>query len=420
MTRLSSLLLVPLLLAAPASSQTVAAQGGIAPMAEGAQPAGSQASPAPAAAALYTVRPILLTGQPAPGGGTFTEFSDPALNGRGDLAFAALSASSPGQAAVYLWNGTGTTVLAQRGRPAPSGGVFTVFNDVTLNDRQAVVFLGQTTDRAAHQGLYLARAGTIAPVVVTGQPAPSGGVFTDFANPTINAQDVVAFVGRMTGDGQEGIFSATEGGITPLVLSGQPAPTGGRFEFFLDGSPLQNDRGEVAFIASTVPRGTFGVYVLVGGRPVPVVTTEDDAPAGGRFTEFGFLMLTNAGTVGFVGRAARSAVPEGLYVTGRGVLVTLARRGEAVSGEALTTFVNSAMNQQESIVFELGTPDPIPRGIFVATRAGVRAVVRAGDVAPSRRRFRAFGTPAINDRGQVAFVAETDDGRRGIYLVSPL
>src|SRR2546429_187469 len=160
---------------------------------------------------------------------------------------------------------------------APARGVFTVFNDVTLNDRQAVVFLGETTGRAAHQGLYLARAGTIAPIVVTGQPAPSGGVFTDFANPTINAQDVVAFVGRMTGDGQEGIFSATEGGITPLVLSGQPAPTGGRFQFFLDGSPSQNDRGEVAFIASTVPRGTFGVYVLVGGRPVPVGTPEEDA-----------------------------------------------------------------------------------------------------------------------------------------------
>ena len=398
MTRLSALLLVPVLLAAPASGPAAAAaQGGAAP--------GS------------IIRPIFLTGQPAPGGGTFTEFSDPALNGRGDLAFAALSTGS--QAAVYLWNGTGTTVLAKRGQPAPSGGVFTVFNDVVLNDRQTVVFLGRTTDRAAHQGLYLARAGTIAPIIVTGQPAPPGGVFSDFANPTINAADVVAFVGRMTGGGQEGIFSATEGGITPLVLSGQPAPTGGKFQFFLDGSPLQNDRGEVAFIASTVPRGTFGVYVLVGGRPVPVVTTEDDAPAGGRFTEFGFLMLTNAGTVGFVGRAARSPVPEGLYVTGRAVLVTLARQGEAASGEALTTFVNSAMNEQESIVFELGTPDPIPRAIFVAARAGVRAVVRAGDLAPSRQRYRAFGSPTINDRGQVAFVAETDDGRHGIYLVSP-
>ncbi len=129
--------------------------------------------------------------------------------------------------------------------------------------------------------------------------------------------------------------------------------------------------------------------------------------------------LTNAGTVGFIGRTAHSAVREAIYVTGRAMLVPLARQGQAVASEVLTSFANSAMNEHEAVVFELGTPDPIPRAIFLATRSGVRMVVRAGDAAPTGRRFTAFGTPAINDRGQVAFVAETDDGRHGIYLAMP-
>ncbi len=137
------------------------------------------------------------------------------------------------------------------------------------------------------------------------------------------------------------------------------------------------------------------------------------------FTEFGSLMLTNHGTVGFVGRTARSPVREGLYVTGRAMLVPLAQQGQAVAGEVLTSIATSAMNEQESVVFELGTPDPIARAIFLATRAGVGVVVRAGDRAPSGRRFAAFGAPTINDRGQIAFVAETDDQRHGIYLATP-
>lgn len=366
----------------------------------------------------YTVQAVLLTGQPAPDGGTFTEFSDPALNDRGRLAFAALTTAPEAHAAVYLRADGRLRTVAVTGRPAPTGGRFTVFNDVILGDRDTVVFLGRTSDRVAQQGLYLTRGGPIASIVATGQPAPGGGEFTDFANPTINAQDVVAFVGRL-GQGGEGIFTSIEGSMTPVVLSGQPAPAGGTFQFFLDGSPAQNDRGDIAFIAAMAPRGAFGVFVLVGGRAAAVVTTDDEAPLGGPFTEFGSLMLTNAGTVGFVGRTAHGPVREALYVTGRAALVPLARQGQPVGNEVLTSFATSAMNEREAVVFELGTPDPIPRAIFLATRSGVRVVVRAGDAALSGRRFTAFGTPTINDRGQVAFVAETDDGRHGIYLATP-
>jgi len=406
MIRLALLLMLPVALMGPAAPE----------------PAGSPAAP-PAGpgqrAPAYTIRAVVLTGEPAPSGGTFTEFSDPALNDRGDLAFAALTSSPGAHAALYLHAGGRISTLAVAGRPAPTGGMFTVFNDVVLSDQDTVVFLGRTTDPAAHQGLYLARAGTVSAVVATGQPTPAGGVFTDFANPTINGRDVVAFVGRMSQGAAEGIFISSEGSVSSAVLTGQPAPTGGVFQFFLDGSPAQNDRGEIAFIASTAPRGVFGVYVLTGGRPVPVVTTDEEAPVGGAFTEFGSLMLTAAGTVGFIGRTALSAVREALYVTGRAVLVPLAQQGQAVGGEALTTFANAAMNADEAMVFQLGTPDPIPRAVFLATRTGVRVVVGAGDVARSGRRFTAFGTPTINSRGQVGFVAETDDGRHGIYLVTP-
>ena len=401
MTRTVLFLMIPVLLGAVAATEPAEA------------PQGTPRVPE------YVVQLVLVTGQPAPDGGTFTQFSDPALNGRGHLAFAALTSAHDAHVAVYLRAEGRIRTLAVGGRPSPKGGQFTVFNDVILSDRDTVVFLGRTTDRVARLGLYLSRGGPISPVVATGQSAPSGEEFTDFANPTINAQDVVAFVGRMGQGKREGIFTSSEGGITPAVLSGQPAPTGGTFQFFLDGSPAQNDRGEIAFVAAMAPRNTFGVFILLRGVPVPVVTTDEEAPVGGPFTEFGSLMLTNAGTVGFVGRTAQSAIREALYVTGRAVLVPLTRRGQAVAGETLTSIATSAMNDREDVVFELGTPDPIPRAIYLATRTGVRAVVRAGDAAPSGRRFTAFGTPAINGLGQIAFVAETDDGRHGIFLAAP-
>jgi hypothetical protein len=365
----------------------------------------------------YVIRAVILTGQPAPQGGTFTELSDPSLNNHGDLAFAALSTAETAHYALYLRAGGHLTPLATSGQRAASGGAFKVFNDVVLNDRGTVVFLGLTDDRIARQGLFFARASAVVPIAVAGQQVASGGVFTDFANPTINTGGTVAFVGRM--GGREAIFTSSEGSIVPVVQSGQAAPTGGAFQFFLDGSPALNDRGQIAFVAATTDRGTFGVYVTVGGKPVPVVTTDDEAPVGGLFTEFGSLMLTNAGTVGFVGRTAHSTIREALYVTGRATLVPLARQGESVSGGVLTTFSNSLINQSETVVFQLGTPDPVPRAIFVARRTGVSVVVRAGDRGPTGQLFTAFSTPVLNDRGEMAFVAETEDFRHGIYLVTP-
>lgn len=346
------------------------------------------------------IRLLVRAGDRAPDGGTFTALSDPALNDRGDIAFGGQTSARRAAQALYLRHDGRTSSFVAAGRAAPTGGAFSTFSDVVLNDRGTVIFLGRTTDRTARLGLYAARNGGVATIAATGQPAPTGGAFTDFANPTINGRDVIAFVGRTNGPGQEGIFTNIEGTTSAAVMGGQPAPSGGLFQYFLDGSPAENDRGQIAFAASTTARATQGVYVLSEGRVVPVVTTDDTAPVGGPFTEFGFVTLTNAGTVGFVGRTARSAVREALYATGRAVLVTLAREGEMVAGAPLTTFINATMNTAEDVVFEPGVPDVFPRTMYLARRSGVAVITRAGDPAPGGGRFAAFGQPVLSEIGR--------------------
>jgi hypothetical protein len=383
-----------------------------------AAPSAAKASPGPVA----SVRLVVRTGDRAPDGGTFTELADPALNDGGDIAFGGETSMQEAAQALYSWRAGRLTPLVAAGQRVATGGTFYTLSDVVLNNRGTVVFLGRTTDRNARLGIYTVRGGIVAPVVVTGQAAPSGGVYTDFANPTINDREVIAFVGRTTGTGTEGIYTASEGAITAAVMGGWPAPSGGFFQFFIDGTPALNSRGQIAFIAATTEHSTQGVYVLDGGRAATVVTTDDTAPVGGRFTEFGFINLTASGTVGFVGRAAQNTIREALYTTGRGALVTVARQGAVVDdGLPLTTFTNAAMNDSEDIVFEPGImrfPDVYPHTLYLARRSGVAVIARADEAAPGGGRFTAFSQPIINARGAVAFVAETDDGRHGIYLVT--
>ena len=388
-----------------------AAVAGAAPV-WSAAPTAPQAVPSP-----LRLRLLLRTGDRAPDGGTITEFSDPTNNGPGDLMFGAVVQNGARvRETLYLRPAaTGTvTPLVSTGQAVPTGGTLGSFSDLLLNDHGVVGFMSRNVGRGSPEGIYVVRGGHMVPVVAVGQPAPTstGGRFTDFANPTVNNQGVIAFIGRLAG--AEGIFTSTGGRTTVALLSGQTAPDGGAFEFFLDGSPALNDHGQMAFVASTTVGHAQGVYVFVDGQPVPLVTTQDDAPLGGQFTEFGSVVLTNAGTVGFIGRTRDGKIPEALYVTGRAALVPLAVAGEDVGGGALTKFADAAIDGRENIVFQLSLPI-VPQAIYLANRAGVRVLLQSGDHAPGGGQFTAFSTPTLNAAGQVAFVAETDDGRHGLY-----
>ena len=129
-----------------------------------------------------------------------------------------------------------------------------------------------------------------------------------------------------------------------------------------------------------------------------------------------FIDRTFARAKSFFGTGLVAHVAFGHPVCGR-VSEALAVAGQDVAGGALTKFATAVINEREEMVFELSLPI-IPQAVYIATRAGVRPIVRTGDRAPGGGLFTAFSTPVLNDAGQVAFVAETDDGRHGIYLLA--
>src|SRR5712692_486916 len=76
---------------------------------------------------------IVGTGDPAPGGGRFSEIRDASINNAGDIAFVGHGsfARSP---AVFVLSGGQFHQLVGFGDPAPAGGTFRSFWNLSMTD----------------------------------------------------------------------------------------------------------------------------------------------------------------------------------------------------------------------------------------------------------------------------------------------
>jgi hypothetical protein len=154
--------------------------------------------------------PVLLPGQELPGGGPLRRNSDrpmPSLTDAGAIAFRALR-SGASQYSAYVWEQGTLRPLVLVGAEAPGGGKVTSVGDVFLNnrDRSALVSLGIGGSR--NHGLYRVVDGKLAPVVVPGQAMPDGGVFKRVLN--VRSPDGPSASAQLSGDRE--ITVATETG----------------------------------------------------------------------------------------------------------------------------------------------------------------------------------------------------------------
>ena len=345
-------------------------------------------------------------------------------------------------AALTLCAATSATPASLRpvvvaGQDAPGGGRFERFTVEALptvapiNARGQVAFFASLLRGKADEGLFIASIASGSPrvtaLVIEGDRIPGVGSVSGFGRhpiPALNAAGTVAFAASVSGGKTvEGIFTAA-GREKPraVAVAGAPAPGLPNATFASLDAPVLNDRGDVAFLA-TVRRGreTFdAVYLRSDGQVRKVVGQGDPAPAGGTFAGFGPPALNNKRAVAFGAVIEGRAVPGGLFLAADGQIRMLVGAGQDTPlGGIFAKFSERiGLDDEGRVAFNsLLKGASSAAAVFAVDGGGVRKVAAIGDEAPGGGTFSYLGLwPILGAGGTMAFAASVDGGPQPVAI----
>jgi hypothetical protein len=382
----------------------------------------------------------------------FANFRFPAINNKGEVAFIGLypsSASKNGSdQSIFIRKADGSWKIVRRGEKAGNlANPMNVFGSTpTLNDNGDLTFVGEfeLTDPPAHaapvlidplnplsaeaappslnKSLYLRTADGLSSLAKLGGEVPNmPSHFTGFANPSTNSKGVTAFIGTYGDPDGRGLFLIEQNKIRIVVRSGQRVGNGveGSFSEHYYPTPI-NERNEVAFLGRIgdkagifVSRPTGVEMITMMGRPAPM--------ANSTFIGFGNRTpaLNNKGEVVFVGFTDNADAQRGLYIKGDGPIKIVAKSGERIgeTNYAFSDFLSPAINARGEVAF-LGLYGGRNRGIFIKTAKGIEPIALLDQPIPGGSKdevFNNFTQPSINDRGEVVFYGQMKDGNVAIF-----
>ena len=328
-------------------------------------------------------RVVMEAGEPAPGGGTWSDF-EPVVNEPGDFAFTGvvdfLSFGS------WKRDGSGDSVIAIPGDAAPiPGATWTNTLDVrALSDAGATLFFaGISTPSGDQEGWFLDAAAGQQVVVLNGGPAPGGGTFAGLGSHSaaqIDDDSVVFRADVSGGTTTSGLYRWDAGVVTPLVVAGDAVatPGGGTFadiRAWLDA----NASGTVVFAADILRAGNPAwpaLFVLKAGALTEILYLGDPVPGspGRHFSNAWDVAINASGQVAFTAPLQESPWNGLFFWDGtRLVPVVLADTPHPESGGHEFYQFGNRLEVEDSgrIVFDAGSTDLAAWGVFTASRVAV-------------------------------------------------
>jgi len=233
---------------------------------------------------------------------------------------------------------------------------------------------------------------------------------SDGFNTPINNLGFIAFAAYLNGSDGYGLYAGNGGPLTTIAETEFADPESPFF--YIDKDPDINDANMVVFTAMDKDDWTWGMYKGNGGPIVEVVlpdsTTTDQ---GETFYVYGIDMnpvINNEGTIAFIGKLNSHTGDENGIFKHDGSTI----RAVYDSSGPFTFFYDELdMNDSGTLVF-LAQTDTGPYGVYTGNGGSVTTI------ADDSGLMMGFSNPAINNHGQVAFMAKFDGdiSREGIFV----
>lgn len=244
---------------------------------------------------------VAALGDPAPNGGTFVAIGPGSLNASRDVVFLGRNANVL-TSDIYLWRNGVLTAYAKTGDPAPGGGTFTMLGTESLgfvdgtniptgpvpaiNDRGQVAFRALASGPVS-RGLLLSQNGVHQWVLRAGDSTPAGGTYADFWAPCLNGVGQIAVLADYT-PSTTGWFVGAPGSWRKVISFFDPIDGGQCLGLAASRNPMTplDDDGNLAFwtnLASAGDQDRMAVAAPDGSFTI-VARRGASTPIGGTFT----------------------------------------------------------------------------------------------------------------------------------------